>query len=52
MPYAIFQGLLSQCDRKNSWHLAEWLGDRSRTEVQYLLDRVRWDVDAARDVLR
>ena len=21
------QGLLSQCERKNSWHLAEWLGD-------------------------
>lgn len=35
------QGLLSQCERKNGWHLAEWLGDASPDGVQYLLDRVR-----------
>ncbi|MCH4565487.1 transposase [Halomonas sp. EGI 63088] len=34
-----FQGLLSQCERKNGWHLAEWLGDASPDGVQYLLDR-------------
>ena len=46
------QGLLSHCERKNGWHLAEWLGDKSPDGVQYLLDRARWDADAARDVLR
>ncbi|GEN29665.1 hypothetical protein HVA01_33110 [Halovibrio variabilis] len=46
------QGLLSQCERKNSWHLAEWLGDITPDGVQYLLDRARWDADKARDVLR
>lgn len=35
------QGLLSQCERKNSWHLAEWLGDATPDGVQYLLDRAR-----------
>lgn len=45
------QGLLSQCERKNSWHLAEWLGDTTPDGVQYLLDRARWDAEAARDVL-
>ncbi len=46
------QGLLSQCERKNSWHLAEWLGDATPDGVQYLLDRARWGADAARDILR
>ncbi len=46
------QGLLSQCERKNGWHLAEWLGDATPDGVQYLLDRARWDAESARDVLR
>jgi len=46
------KGLLSRCERKSGWQLAEWLGDPSPDGVQYLLDRARWDADAARDVLR
>lgn len=46
------KGLLSQCERKNGWHLAEWVGDTTPDGVQYLLDRASWDEAAARDVLR
>jgi SRSO17 transposase len=49
---AYLQGLLSQCERKNSWQLAEWMGEASPYRVQHLLDRARWDADAARDQLR
>lgn len=37
------KGLLSQCERKNGWHLAEWAGDATPDSVQYLLDQARWD---------
>lgn len=46
------KGLLSQCERKNGWHLAEWGGDATPDGVQYLLDRARWDEAAARDILQ
>jgi SRSO17 transposase len=46
------QGLLSHCERKNSWQLAEWMGEASPYRVQHLLGRARWDADAARDQLR
>lgn len=46
------KGLLSRCERKNGWQLAEWLGDVSPDGVQYLLDRAHWDADDARDILR
>ncbi len=49
---AYIKGLLSQCERKNGWQLAEWLGDASPDGVQYLLERARWDPEAAREVLR
>ncbi len=49
---AYLQGLLSHCERKNSWQLAEWMGEASPYRVQHLLDRARWDADAARDRLR
>jgi SRSO17 transposase len=49
---AYLQGLLSHCERKNSWQLAEWMGEASPYRVQHLLDRARWDADAARDQLR
>jgi SRSO17 transposase len=49
---AYLQGLLSHCERKNSWQLAEWMGEASPYRVQHLLDRARWDADAARDELR
>jgi SRSO17 transposase len=49
---AYLQGLLSHCERKNSWQLAEWMGEVAPYRVQHLLDRARWDADAARDRLR
>src|SRR5271166_2558816 len=49
---AYLQGLLSGCERKNGWQLAEWMGEAAPYRVQHLLDRARWDADAARDKLR
>src|SRR5487761_1275773 len=49
---AYLQGLLSHCERKNGWQLAEWMGEATPYRVQHLLDRARWDADAARDQLR
>jgi SRSO17 transposase len=49
---AYLQGLLSGCERKNGWQLAEWMGEAVPCRVQHLLDRARWDADAARDQLR
>ena len=46
------QGLLSGCERKNGWQLAEWMEEAAPYRVQHLLDRARWDADAARDKLR
>ena len=42
---AYLQGLLSGCERKNSWQVAEWVGDSSPDGIQYLLDRARWDAN-------
>jgi SRSO17 transposase len=50
--YAYLQGLLSHCERKNGWQLAEWMGEAAPYRVQHLLDRARWDADAARDQVR
>lgn len=46
------KGLLGTAERKNGWQLAEWIGDSTPDGVQYLLERAKWDADAARDVLR
>jgi SRSO17 transposase len=46
------KGLLGTVERKSGWQLAEWIGDSNPDGVQYLLERARWDADAARDVLR
>ncbi len=43
---AYLEGLLSGCARKNSWQVAECVGDASPYGMQYLLDRARWDADA------
>ena len=43
---AYLEGLLSHCERKNSWQVAEWAGEASPYGMQYLLDRARWDADA------
>ncbi len=42
---AYLEGLLSGCERKNSWQVAEWAGEASPYGMQYLLDRARWDAD-------
>lgn len=40
------KGLLSGCERKNSWQVAEWVGEGAPYGMQYLLDRARWDANA------
>jgi hypothetical protein len=45
------KGLLGTVERKNGWQLAEWIGEATPDGVQHLLERARWDADAARDVL-
>ncbi len=49
---AYLQGLLSGCERKNSWQLAEWMGEAAPYAIQHLLCRARWDADQARDRVR
>ena len=46
------QGLLSNVERKNSWQLAEFIGDTTPDGVQHLLERAHWDADLGRDILR
>src|SRR5664279_5356589 len=46
------QGLLSGCERKNGWQLAEWMGEAVPYAVQHLLGRARWDSEKARDRIR
>jgi len=46
------QGLLSPCERKNGWHLAEQAGDSSPDGVQRLLNQACWSADEVRDDLR
>src|SRR5260370_41493187 len=46
------RGLLAQADRKNSWQVAEVVGDRIPDRMQRLLYRVPWDADAAPDRLQ
>jgi SRSO17 transposase len=43
---AYLEGLLSDCERKNGWQVAECVGDASPYGMQYLLGRARWDADA------
>ena len=43
---AYLEGLLSHCERKNSWQVAEWAGEAAPYGMQYLLDRARWDAAA------
>lgn len=49
---AYLGGLLGSARRKNSWQLAEDVGQESPYGVQHLLGRARWDADALRDDLR
>ena len=45
------RGLLAPAPRKNSWQVAEAIGDRIPDATQRLLYRARWSADAARDRL-
>ncbi len=43
---AYLEGLLSGCERKNIWRVAEWAGEGSPHGMQYLLGRAHWDAEA------
>lgn len=45
------RGLLSSVDRKNSWQLAEHLGQEKPFGIQRLLSRATWEADELRDEL-
>jgi SRSO17 transposase len=45
------RGLLAPVERKNSWQLAEAVGDRIPDSTQRLLYLSRWEADEARDEL-
>jgi SRSO17 transposase len=45
-------GLISPVERKNSWQLAEAVGDKRPDATQRLLYGTKWDADAARDELQ
>ena len=49
---AYLRGLLAPVQRKNSWQLAEQIGEVAPYGVQHLLGRADWDPDAVRDDLR
>ena len=46
------RGLMAQIPRKNSWQVAEAVGDRIPDATQRLLYRAHWEADAARDILQ
>src|SRR6266568_3672030 len=46
------RGLLTEAQRKNSWQMAEAVGERIPDRMQRLLYRVPWDAGAARDRLQ
>ena len=46
------RGLMSSVPRKNSWQVAEAIGDRIPDATQRLLYRSKWDADGAQARLR
>lgn len=46
------RGLLSRVDRKNTWQMAEAVGDQTPDGMQRFLYRTEWDADEARDILQ
>src|SRR5215204_1146927 len=51
--YRYLSGLLADVRRKNSWQMAEAIGEVTPRGVQHLLNDARWDPDTVRDdVLR
>ncbi len=49
---AYLHGLLSPIERKNSWQLAESVGQTTPYGFQHLLGRADWDAEAVRDKLQ
>jgi SRSO17 transposase len=49
---AYLRGLLGPIERKNGWHLAEYVGDPTPDGIQRLLAAYEGDADAVRDDLR
>ena len=49
---AYLQALLSPVERKNSWQIAEQIGERTPFGVQRLLSTAQWDAEVVRDDLR
>jgi SRSO17 transposase len=45
-------GLLSPAERKNSWQLAEAIGDETPYAIQQFLYRAEWEADAVRNDLQ
>jgi SRSO17 transposase len=50
--YRYISGLLADVGRKNSWQMAEAIGEVTPRGVQHLLNDAHWDPDAVRDDLR
>jgi SRSO17 transposase len=50
--YRFLAGLLGDLRRKNSWQMAEAIGEARPRGVQHLLNDARWDADLVRDDLR
>jgi SRSO17 transposase len=50
--YRYLTALLGRVERKNSWQMAEEMGERGPQGAQRLLNAARWDADAVRDDLR
>src|SRR5215208_5091251 len=47
--YRYLSGLLEDVGRKNSWQMAEAIGETKPRGVQHLLNDAHWDPDAVRD---
>jgi SRSO17 transposase len=50
--YRYLSGLLGEVGRKNSWQMAEAIGEARPRGIQHLLNDDRWDPDAVLDDLR
>jgi SRSO17 transposase len=50
--FRYLSGLLGEVGRKNSWQMAETIGEARPRGVQHLLNDAHWDADAVRDDLR
>ena len=48
--YKYMHGLFATVERKNGWHLAEAVGDKTPDSTQRLLYQAKWEADQARDI--